>query len=226
MGVDQSRLFALILAVFGLLASPVSAGEVSQAQGTTTHERSWLGPLRMGFSMGAPAILNLRLDAEVGDDLELGLAWGGMVVPLPSIQLQQWNADLSGRYFHKGRTFFTGLTFRYLGVGVDGRSVLARSSEDAATEENPELRMGGLYIVPHVGCRFKVSRRMTLSFDLGLQLPIFTFGSIHSSRATQPTGAGPSEIYQEIDRASSRPLSWLARTPIPAVSLFALTWDL
>jgi hypothetical protein len=230
LGADQPHLPALILAAamsLGVLVGPsIRAEEVSQIAVSPDPEPSWWGPVRFGFSIGAPAILNLRLDSEIRDDLELGLAWGGMVVPLPSIQIQQWNVDLAARYFHTGKTFFVGMTLRYLGVGVDGRSILVRSTESVTTEENPEMRLGGLYAVPHVGLRFKVGKKMTLSFDLGLQLPLFTFGSIHSSRLNAPVGSGPTDTFTDIQRASSRPLSWMARTPVPAVSLFALTWDL
>ena len=147
------------------------------------------------------------------------------MIPLPSYTVQQWNFDATTRYFHKGRIFFIGLTLRYLGIGIDGGSVLVKTDE-VTSNEAPEIRIGGIYAVPHVGVRIRVGKSMTMSFDLGLQLAFFTFGSIHSSRLTSPMSGASSSIYQELDRAAGRPLAWLARTPLPAVSLFALSWDL
>lgn len=216
----------LLVALCSILAPPVFAAEQTAAPGVAPVVlKAWPGPWRMGFSVGAPAVLNARLDTVISPDFEAGLAWGGVILPLPSFVVTQWNIDATFRYFHLGKYFFVGVTLRYLGVGIDGRSLLVKTDE-ISTGETPEFRMGGLYAIPQLGLRFRIGKSMTLGFDVGLQLAFYTFGSIHSSRLTAPVGDGPSSIYQELDRASRRPLSWMARIPVPTVSLFTLSWDL
>ncbi len=216
MGSDQSHLSAVVAAVvFFALASPLAL-----AQPTLLP-----GPVSVGVSLGAPTFLNFHVRSVLSRFFEVETATGGLVLPLSTMRISVWNLDATMRYFHRGSIFFIGLTARYFGLGIDGSSSLIRTDE-AATDETPKARLGGVYIVPSVGLRFQLRPGLSLFFDLGLQLPLVTFGKIQSSRATSPLGEAPSQIYVELERASGRALSYLARTTLPTVSLFRLSWEI
>jgi hypothetical protein len=136
-----------------------------------------------------------------------------------------WNLDLTARYTRTPSWLTFGLTARYLGLGVNGRAIGVPAAE-ATADEGPRIRLGVLALVPQVGLKFEVQPGLLLLFDVGVQIPLITGGSITSSRAVAPVGPAPSTLYEELGRAAPRTLSHLARFPLPTVSLFRLSWEI
>lgn len=115
--------------------------------------------------------------------------------------------------------FFTG-AFGYRRIQLVGDiSALKISGESIASTGNADLQT--FYFAPGFGFNWDLSRKLSLNFDLGYQLPLHSYGSLSfEDRSTGENSANSPRLRVDSDRAMSR----VAAIPIPQLTLLRFVW--
>jgi len=145
----------------------------------------------------------------------------GLSLNSGSRSLQLYTAELGARFFPVEFPLFFSLGIGYRSITYSV-NISAFQIADSSVASNAALSFYSFYAEPAVGWQFSLSDTFALSFQLGLQVPLFPGGNLNLYN-TQ-TGAN-SNNSDELTVDNANYLSRIGNIPLPTMQL-RLTWFL
>jgi hypothetical protein len=175
------------------------------------------------IASGFPNPANVGVSKAIHPQAEVSLAAGLFSIsPSASRKLRVFNVDSAIRYRIADGPFFAAMVARYQSVGLDTPIPLGDGNDGG---EGSGIAIQGLYIVPKLGCRWMIGSRLSIGFDIGVQLPVIAGGKISVSAGDIATADDQAKA-ESLQRSSERVAGRFARMPIPNLTLFQLGWSL
>lgn len=233
MDCNQSSLFrpmnALIVAALAVLPALLSyptqaADEAAASQEKVTQPGFFKGwKIAPEFMIAAPQPLKLGVEAYSNPSIRPVLNFGYIKVPFGinrSVTIASVEGGARFSPWAKWNFFGAAIGYRHLNLTTD-ISAFKIEGESLATVGSVDLDT--FYFAPTWGCRFSLTQRLFIGFDVGAQIPLISTGALRLEDAQ--TGQN-SENNEVLRTDSERSMSRLAGLLLPQVTLVRLTWYL
>lgn len=228
MDYHQSHLFGLtrLLSAFVLLM--ISSGWQAQAADESGANASAVpsgGRWKIApeFMIAAPQPLKIGVETYVNPSIRPVINFGYIKIPLGKERSASAMSIEAGARFSpwaKWNFFGAALGYRHLNFTT---SIAAFKIEDESLASMASLDLNTFYFSPTVGCRFSLTQRLFIGFDVGTQIPLISSGSI---RLEDKESGRNSDNNDRLRIDSDRSMSRIAGILIPQVTLLRLTWYL
>lgn len=176
-----------------------------------------------------PQVLSIGVEARCQGsesfcrtDLKFYLSGGYFRYPLVNADRsgQLWSAEAGARYFPFSFPLRFALGFGYRSVGITAdTSAFTVNGEVLATSSS--LNFYTFYFSPSVGYSVKLSKKLLLGFELGLQVSLMASGRLFLSNSNNGQDSNNSSL---LDTESGMALGRVASLLLPTVTLARLTW--
>lgn len=172
-------------------------------------------PLQLGASVASIDHPALHVYANVGY-FRMGLNSGTRAISI-------YGLETGGRWYPGEGAFFAAAGFgvRHVGLRVSGATFNFANGSPGVTSGTIALTTP--YFCPKIGMDFKLSRRLSLGFDLGVQLPFFASGSLALQNANTGADSDTSSLLQV---NSSIAMARVAGLILPQITLFRFEYHL
>ena len=173
--------------------------------------------------IAVPQPLKLGVEAYVNPSIRPIFNLGYIKVPLGknrSVTAASVEAGARFSPWAKWNFFGASLGYRHLNLTTD---ISAFKIEDESLASLASVDLNTFYFAPTWGCRFALTQRLFIGFDLGLQIPLISSGSLKLEDLQSGQNSDNNERLR-ID--SDLSMSRVAGLLIPQVTLVRLTWYL
>lgn len=223
-----SRRFSLI-GVFFILASisfqaqasDDAAASAANAAAPSGFFKGW--KIAPEFMIALPQPLKLGVEAYKNPSIRPVFNFGYIKIPLGkgrSVTAASVEAGARFSPWAKWNFFGAAFGYRHLNLTTD---ISAFKIEDESLATLASVDLNTFYFAPTVGCRFSLTERLFIGFDVGTQIPLISSGSLR----LEDTETGQnSDNNDRLRIDSDRSMSRVAGLLIPQVTLVRLTWYL
>jgi len=205
--------------------APTPAAATAAETSPPLDERSWI--LEPEFAVNLPQPLEIGVRAHRPGETRLSwFADGGyFYFPIGGGGGRYFNAfggQAGARYSpREGLPYFGRLSLGYRSMGLVLDMSNYKGFDSSVIANQGMVSLYTIYAEASVGAEWKVSRRLALGFDLGVQVPVLGWGGMNFVNNT--TGENSSNSATLAVDASIAIGRW-ARLILPQVTLIRLTW--
>lgn len=214
----------LITAIVGAGAPNTLAAEEPANMAALIESRSWTLEPEFAVNLPQPLIIGIRAHRPGETQLSWFADGGYFYFPIGGGSGRYFNAfslQAGARYSpREGLPYFASaaLGYRSLGVTLDMSNY---TIDGVAPANQAAVNLYTLHAQLAVGAEWKISRRLALGFDLGVQIPVLGWGGMNLlNTATGENSSNSATLAVDGSTAIGR---W-ARLILPQATLIRLTW--
>lgn len=180
---------------------------------------------RVSAEFGVPQLAQVGVALRGFERWEPYLSGGYTPLPVPvsgGLLIASGSVQIGARYHPPGigdAGLFASLGLGYQNVGVGMPLRLGSLASDVG---NPYsfLKVESVNFYPSVGWELKTRTSLTISFELGFQVPLLGGGAID----VQNPSASSAALAASLEQASLTPLAFLGSRILPRATLVRLSW--
>ncbi len=213
--------------VLGLLTANTRADETpapAEILANETVSAPW--KFRIDAGLSAPQPVQVGIQAYTRDDLrwfaQLGFftfAAGERGATIYGLQGGfRWFPGTAGG----DHGFYTSTAMGYQHGRVSA-VLSALKIEDETVADAAVIRFSSIFISPAVGYVFRLSEKVTLACEIGVQIPLLSFGDLYLKNDANGQNSDNSDLLK-VD--SRNYISRLSSIPLPQITFFRLSWAL
>jgi hypothetical protein len=225
---NQPPLSYALTAIFIFFPAFLSALFAVTARGAQASETTFSWSPEAMISFPQPLQLGVDLACKGGtifcrSELSYFLEAGYFRYPIfgtATRQVSLSGVELGVRYTpFKVPFYFAGsLGYRHLSFSVDTSQF---QFDDGTGPTSGMISLNAIYLSPTVGYQVSLTNRLSLSFEVGAQIPVTAWGDLYLLDANTGENSDNSASY---DTDSSTPIGQVAGLPIPCFTLVRLSW--
>ncbi len=215
------------LVALALLTANAYADEIPASTGIAANEtisNPWR--FRIDAGLSAPQPVQLGFQAYTRDDLrwfgELGFftfSAGERGATIYGLQGGfRWFPGTSGG----DHGFYASAAAGYQHARVSA-VLSALKIEDETIADAAVIRFSSIFVSPAVGYVFRLTEKVTLACELGVQIPLLSFGDLYLKNDSNGQNSDNSDLLSVNSRNY---ISRLANIPLPQITFFRLSWAL
>ena len=178
-------------------------------------------------TLGAPSPFELGYQRRLNERALGELGAGYLYLPAgqgQALQLIQTEVRLRTEPWTSHPRFQAGGSLGFFQISFSSSRLLKSVASELPSESSASLTLRQIYAGPWVGWQWYRSERLSLSSELGLQIPLWAQGGISIDDPTADEAT--QNMERSLERASPRPFSYLAGKLLPRLSLIRLTWQI